>query len=367
MVPDRLDGDFVLSFRRGEGCWKFCAGRRVRQRPGAEKSISDGKWSRAQRHMFWAACLESALDGYHYVLVGTVPGMLMDHFFVAKTARAEPLSRAGFSYLPEHARLQKVEAGDERPPLQLESIFVYPHVLAGELPFVSLRNLQQQQQACEDNATAVKEEHGGNGANIEPQPLACVMLPEAVPVAPASEEVEQEPAARQPMLELVVTRAQRHLDEDTANGPETWCLAARRECGLPPRAGDGGPELEAAKQEALERRARQRVTAPVLATDFLEAPVSWEPAPEQPAGGFAGMDDTARHDPLNWPTEETFEAEEAAPKEAQKKEEPGSDDESAARATSKSAEMELLQRVRLEVKHENFDDLGESRMACDGA
>lgn len=290
-VADRLDGDFVLSFRRGDNYWEFQAGRRVRRAGGAAKIIPDDKWSRGQRHMFWAACLESASEGKHYVLVGTVPGILTDYFFVAKAARAEPLSRAGFSYLPEPARLQPDALVDERPPLPLEGIFVYPHVLTGELPFVSLRNLQQRQLHA---AHAVKEEApGGNGGE---KPLASAVLPAREESPEGGVKAE---AGAPEQLELVVTSAMRPLGEDASRGPETWCKAARLECGLAPRAGDLGAEDEAAKERALERRAKQRVTAPVL-TSGLEAPLSWEPGPQQPLGGFDGLDDTARHDPSSW-------------------------------------------------------------------
>ncbi|CAJ1425260.1 unnamed protein product [Effrenium voratum] len=80
---ERLGSDFVLSFRRAEGGWRFTAGTRSRLVCGAQKTVSDAFGSKAGRQMFWAACLEGS-DGKHYVLVGTVPGMLSEHFFVAK-------------------------------------------------------------------------------------------------------------------------------------------------------------------------------------------------------------------------------------------------------------------------------------------
>eukprot|EP00931_Biecheleriopsis_adriatica_P067624 TRINITY_DN41736_c0_g1_i1.p1 TRINITY_DN41736_c0_g1~~TRINITY_DN41736_c0_g1_i1.p1 ORF type:complete len:661 (+),score=173.71 TRINITY_DN41736_c0_g1_i1:75-1985(+) len=150
---DRSPGDFVLTFRRGAGAWHFNAGSRGRSSGGAEKTVLDSamKGRAGQRHMFWAACLKCGLDGKHYILVGTIPGLLLEHFFVAKVGRHDPLTHVGFSYLPtprEAAFGQPGRGGDEgydcpgAQPLVIESITVFPHGLSGELPFVSRRLLE---------------------------------------------------------------------------------------------------------------------------------------------------------------------------------------------------------------------------------
>ncbi|CAK9060012.1 unnamed protein product [Durusdinium trenchii] len=150
LEEDRLPNDFLLSFRRGHSEWHFSAG--SRGRPGVQKVVADETFGTVgQRHMFWAACLEGS-DGKHYVIVGTVPGLLSDHFFVAKVVRPRPLTHLGFSFLPGAGPSAGLE------PLWIESITIYPHGLSGELPFVSHRYLE----VVKEDELEVETDDGGS-------------------------------------------------------------------------------------------------------------------------------------------------------------------------------------------------------------
>jgi len=263
--PDRDEDDFVLSFRRGERAWHFVAGRRGRKTGGAQKVIADPPGGGKTRQMFWVACTECRADGKHYVVVGTVPGHLTEHFFVAKVGRAEPLSHAGFSYLPHPGEVAFGRDRSQEPPaLIMESITVYPHGLTGDLPFISLRFVEQR--AAADAAD------GGEDV------LARAKMP----------------ADGEAALELAVRRAALPSAEA---GPERfagWCRAARRECGLPlPR------DEEEERARRAEKRARLRVEPRPIMKNPSEAPSSWEPcAGDMPALG--PNDETLRHAPAAW-------------------------------------------------------------------
>eukprot|EP00928_Gymnodinium_smaydae_P053903 TRINITY_DN37794_c0_g1_i2.p1 TRINITY_DN37794_c0_g1~~TRINITY_DN37794_c0_g1_i2.p1 ORF type:complete len:663 (-),score=148.50 TRINITY_DN37794_c0_g1_i2:40-2028(-) len=241
------DGDFLLRFRRGAGEWRFSAGHR--QKLGAVKALPDHPDLARQRHMFWVACLECCSDGRHYVIVGTVPGILTEHFFVAKVARAEPLTHAGFAYLPPLEISERSGQVDEAPALVIESITVFPHVLTGNLPFVSLRHV--------DLADAYAEETGDLARAPLPGADGCELrlLPRALP-------------------------------DGGAKRFEAWCESARRECGLPLLASGEG---DAARREA--RRARRRLEPPEVAPNPLPALNSWTSSSPVPGAGEEENDD----------------------------------------------------------------------------
>lgn len=243
-IPERLPNDFLLSFRRGYAAWHFTAG--TRGRSGAQKMVPDTLFgSKAgQRQMFWAACLECH-DGKHYVLVGTVPGMLSEHFFVAKVARPRPLTHLGFSYLPT-PKSAVFGAGSGVDPLWIESITIYPHGLSGELPFISHRFLQV---VKEETA----EEAGDTVAEI------------ALEADPAQPEDELSGAAR---LVLLSKKAPGGEAESRAR-LEEWCSDARRELGL--------PSLEVKARSPTRKRRRTNPTnRPVGSTE--SALSSWGPS-----------------------------------------------------------------------------------------
>lgn len=267
---ERDEDDFVLSFRRGPGAWSVTAGKRSKLPGLASKSLPD-RTDRAQRCSFWVACLQSATDGKHYVLVGRIPGILVEHFFVAKVARAEPLSHAGFSYLPPPFAVD-VGGDPEGPPLVVESITVYPHGLTGELPFVSTRFVEQAKltgdvrSEADDNDILARAEFvpaaSGGGAEGE-EPRRCELRVRKRPL----------PAGSLP--------------------PAGWCNESLLECGFP-------AETPADREAKLQRRAKMRRTAPVIdRSHMLDAPASWEPQAAElpPLGEF---DDTLRHDPAKW-------------------------------------------------------------------
>lgn len=280
--PERDDEDFVLSFRRSNGFWQFVAGKRSRLPALTAKKVEDAVWSsgstavrgKLARCMFWVACLKATVDGKHYVLVGPVPGILTEHFFVAKVARADPLSHAGFSYLPAIGKA--ASRSEEGPAIVVESITVYPHGLTGELPFVSHRFVEQ----CQTGGASTDEDKAMND-----------VLARAVLVAEAKDEPGNgggDVAAAG--LELRVCRVPRPRAAATAG----WVAQALRECGLPVPRPAVTPEMRA------ERRAkRARLGPPMTASNFLEAPASWEPQPAEPpeTGPF---DDSIRHDPKRW-------------------------------------------------------------------
>lgn len=253
---ERSEEDFVLSFRRGQGAWHLTAGKRARLDGLTSKRIDDVA-GRSSRHSFWVACVESVADGKHYVMAGSIPGILVAHFFVARVARAEPLSHAGLAYLPS-PRLAAFGAGqpvEQDRPVLIESITVYPHGLTGELPFVSSRFLDAGPASTEEDATGV---------------LARAPLPGAEGV------------------EVRVLRGPAEGAERTAG----WCVPALRECGL---------KFEAPKdpQKRAERAAKRARTAVQVARNPMEAPSSWEPqGAEEPR--FGAFDDTLRHDPAKW-------------------------------------------------------------------
>lgn len=266
--PDRDDDDFVLSFRRGEGAWHFTAGRRAKLAGLASKRLED-RGSKITRCSFWAACLESLSDGKHYVLVGSIPGILIEHVFVAKVARTDPLSHAGFSYLPtpQIAAFGDAHGGEQGKPVVIESITVFPHGLTGELPFTSLRFVEQ---------------------GIAGEDAAGVLARVAVSEAKCEPGGTDEPDSR---LELRVLRAPA-VGSSAADRTAQWCNPSLRECGL---------RFECAKdvERRAERRAKRARTAVQLATNGLEAPVSWEPqSAELPQLG--PFEDTLRHDPSQW-------------------------------------------------------------------
>merc|ERR1712232_89801 len=167
---ERSVNDFVLSFRRDENSWHFAADRRGRQAVTHGITISDQAITTGSRHMFWAACCESRADGSQHVVVGVVPGLLTEHFFAANLGRSSTLSHAGFSYLPEPGLARRAGSPrvvEERQALIIESITVHPHGLAGELPFVSHRFVEQR--SCMAVASA---SDGTLAADV-----ACVALP----------------------------------------------------------------------------------------------------------------------------------------------------------------------------------------------
>lgn len=222
--PERDPGDFVLSFRRGSGAWHFTAGSRSRSSCGAQKAIQDTSVcsKTGQRHMFWAACLECGFDGKHYLVVGTVPGLLTAHFFVAKVARSLPLSHVGFSYLPmpkDAAFGSDVSIGtvsqirDVGPqPLLIESITVFPHGLSGELPFVSHRFLK-----------VLSDESGQSGHDgIDVSSVAEWQLPVQ------KQEERQQVSSRL----LLLKRPSTESEAVARQRLESWCEDAKRELGL---------------------------------------------------------------------------------------------------------------------------------------
>lgn len=245
-IPERLPNDFLLSFRRGYAAWHFTAG--TRGRSGAQKMVPDTLFgSKAgQRQMFWAACLECH-DGKHYVLVGTVPGMLSEHFFVAKVARPRPLTHLGFSYLPTPKAT--VWNGSGVDPLWIESITIYPHGLSGELPFISHRFLQ-----------VVKEETVEEAGDT----VAEIAL-EAD--AEAAEEQADVVSSAAPRLVLLSKKAPGGEAESRAR-LEEWCTDARRELGL--------PSLEV-KPRSPSTRKRRRTNRPV-GSNAESALTSWGPS-----------------------------------------------------------------------------------------
>lgn len=267
---ERSEDDFVLTFRRGMGTWHFMAGRRGRTIGGVEKAIVDVP-GRNSRHMFWCACTESRAEaGKHYVIVGTVPGLLVEHFCAARVARDAHLSHAGFSYLPEPSQAvfgTSSSCSQERPALLIESITVYPHGLTGELPFISLCFVEQREQR-------ENREHAEG--------------PEVL-VQAALTGVEARAGLG---LELAVLRKAFPAAQADYS---SWCIAARRECGLPLPEQDDAEALA----KKLERRARRRVETQPMAPNALQAPASWMPcAVEEPTLG--PFDDTLRHDPSSW-------------------------------------------------------------------
>mmetsp|Transcript_7812 Transcript_7812/g.21433 ORF Transcript_7812/g.21433 Transcript_7812/m.21433 type:complete len:574 (-) Transcript_7812:96-1817(-) len=248
--PEREEDDFVLMFRRGQAEWRFVAGSRARLEKLPVKIIKDEEG--ASRRMFWAACLESRTDEKHYVIAGTVPGLLAEHFFVARVKRNAPLTRAGFAYLPSKQGTSK-----ESAPALIESISIYPHALTGELPFVSLRFVEQRAANDADNNVLVavplpaRCRADGNGEAVD---FLCVR---GIPIP------GQDPAR----LEGV----------------------ALQEVGLQPPA--------QSEEEKLAKRARRRVEVPLL-DSTIGTPVSWEPCAVQPK--FGAYDDVLRHDPSAW-------------------------------------------------------------------
>lgn len=261
----RLGSDFVLSFRRDANLWRFTAGSRARLCGLKDKIVPDQPG--AERQMFWVACVESKVDGKHYVVVGSVPGLLTEHFFVAKVTRPAALSHVGFSYLPDPGRA--AFGNQEEPaPVIVESITAFPHGLTGELPFVSLRFVDLQERSTRAST-----------------PTSDALMAADVPSVAGAESGGSG-------LELRVLRSVLPPAEGSTSRCSTWPDAARRECGL--------PVAKLSSSEArLEKRARLRVTPPVIAPNSYEAPISWEPrAAEQPK--FGPFDDVLRHDPKNW-------------------------------------------------------------------
>lgn len=273
--------DFVLSFRRGRGVWHLTAGKRARLSGLASKTIPD--WSAdargvVRRSMFWVACLECVTDSKHYVVAGAVPGILTEHFFVAKVARGDPLSHAGFAHLPTPQQAAFGSASDEQGhPILIESITVFPQGLTGELPFVS-RHFVEQSSTSRAVKEEMEDEQGKTAAPLARVGLGLVK--------------EEDPEAG--FLELRVRRA----PAATKIGePSTeWDRRLLRECGLPL------PPLPRTLEQKEQRRAKQlrAAAAPVvMASDALDAPASWEPrGVDQPE--FGPLEETLRHDPKRW-------------------------------------------------------------------
>eukprot|EP00747_Dinoflagellata_sp_TGD_P091721 gnl/TRDRNA2_/TRDRNA2_165164_c1_seq6.p1 gnl/TRDRNA2_/TRDRNA2_165164_c1~~gnl/TRDRNA2_/TRDRNA2_165164_c1_seq6.p1 ORF type:complete len:222 (+),score=48.40 gnl/TRDRNA2_/TRDRNA2_165164_c1_seq6:277-942(+) len=219
--------------------------------------------------MFWVACVESRTDGKHYVLVGTVPGLLTDHIFVAKVGRAAPLSHAGFSYLPPPDKAAFGSGADEALPVIIESITVYPHALTGELPFVSLRFVEQVNgDAGEDSLAKASINFDGEEQSANTDAEKIVLL--QVRSSPVSVSCE--------------------VHTNTASSSGGWCSAALRECGLL-----DVHESETA-EERLERKARRRCEVPVVGGNQAQAPVSWAPSSGHCEPTAPG-DDSLRHVP----------------------------------------------------------------------
>lgn len=276
-LPERCDSDFLLSFRRSKGAWHFTAGRRT-ARPGVQKTIEDRTGDPRRRHMFWVACFEARADGKHYVIVGRMPQLLSEHFFAAKIARVVPLSHAGFSYLPE-PRAAAFGEGPVQLALVIESITVHPRGLTGELPFVSLRHVDERLALTEDDHS---------------QPLVKVKV-ESTKEPNASGKLGEGPG-RDPeqTTEVVVWKNPLPAGDDLAARIAAWGPTTRRECGFPPSASD--PSVA---EERMAKRARQRVEAPVIAPNSMQAPASWEPQTAS-APQFGPFDETLRHAPQIW-------------------------------------------------------------------
>jgi len=280
--PDRDEDDFVLSFRRADGAWQMTAGKRSRLAGLVSKRVQD-RTERLGRCSFWVACVESLADGKHYVLVGKIPGILIEHFFVGKVARSDPLSHAGFSYLPTPAHAVFGDSAEGRPVV-LESITMYPHGLTGELPLVSTRFVEQvivgdgpQGEAdgaavalarAEFLSAAAKPRAGGD--DEKPRRLELRVRRGAAPGAPGAPGAEAQSAA--------------------------WCNEARLEVGV------GAAETPADAEAKRQRRAKRACTLPTIDRNALEAPASWAPQDAQ-MPEFGAFDDTLRHDPSKWGAE----------------------------------------------------------------
>jgi len=257
-VPERCASDFVLSFRRGEKTWHFTAGRRVRPQNATaptKKTISD-RTETLGRQMFWAACLESRTDGRQYVIVGTIPGLISNHFFVAKFTQSSPLTRAGFSYLPipKHGVDEHFNAGEETRFVLIDSITIYPHTLTGELPFISLRFVEQCEAGTSTSKIVSYSSSFSEFAKYEQQGK--------------EEQQKNEDGGN---WELCIRKIPLPVEDAVASRLECWHFVARSECGILPTRD------EETAEDRLERKARRRVQPQVVGPNPLTAPSSWEP------------------------------------------------------------------------------------------
>eukprot|EP00927_Polykrikos_kofoidii_P049894 TRINITY_DN43895_c0_g1_i1.p1 TRINITY_DN43895_c0_g1~~TRINITY_DN43895_c0_g1_i1.p1 ORF type:complete len:748 (+),score=119.89 TRINITY_DN43895_c0_g1_i1:139-2382(+) len=309
---ERDENDFVLCFRRGRGEWHFAAAHRGRRGAEKQKTVTDCSDRVGTRQMFWVACVESRKDGKHYVLVGGVPGLLTDHFFVAKIGRRYPLSHAGFSYLPEPGKAA-FGGGSSSGHVIVESITVYPHSLTGELPFVSLRFVEERPsdypsesalavcvieevadlvEPAELDVASARSQHDDGEVKVELSDDDKGLGAERTPCIPGDTASEAEQlgtkkadsgedgeaksvGSRSGSRVLLVRKAPLSSTEADASRLLKWSETARRECGLVSLV-----RSEEDNAKRLDRRARMRATAPVLASGGLTAPSSWEDPPE---------------------------------------------------------------------------------------
>lgn len=290
--PTRDDDDFVLSFRRDDGAWALTGGRSARLPDLRPKIVADLTSDKRLRHTFWVACLHCKADSKHYVVCGRIPGILSEHFFVAKVARNDSLSHVGFSYNP-------VEGGKvarDAREITIENITAYPHGLTGYLPFISLKFIEEKETANDTAGCLVGITDCLLSARLRDDPIDAEN-------AEATSQHPSRPCKNLCVLQKPVAQVDPNLSKSNrldlqvssnALHSATWQDESRRECGLPTA------DTALDRQRRAERRAKRACTpVTVNRAHMLEAPVSWEPQEsEMPALG--GFEDTLRHDPVRW-------------------------------------------------------------------